>query len=284
MSEQAKADALKNMDAPVSGTTYGWIDIPSEDLPHGGRLYPDTWKFRILPAITSHVRHFSSLDEENPFSVVTTLNNLIKTNVRIIDNDKVLTGDNINESDRFFFVLKVKEYTGMTKTITYEHKCNAGSCNHVNQVTLMAAKLKFTELTDKAKKYLNNGSFVIETKSLGTLVYRPTTIKESIKLQTYIVDCEKNKVEYENNFTKIYPFLRTDDQSEIKDLYNTYLGLSKSKYDIYFTLASKEFDIRTLNEVDSKCESCDCRLSAPIQFPDGLPNIFSADNIYDELL
>lgn len=261
----------------------GWIDIDRTKLSYGGRLYPSTWQFKVRPATVAEIRHFSSLDEENPISVSSAMYDMIMSNVRITDGNKIVKSDRIYEYDQLYFLLLIHEYTGGTKSIVIEHVCQ--SCNTKNTVKLTSDKLQYEPLSEVAEKYLtNNGTFEVKTKSFGTLTYKPIMLKDSVKLREYMIDCHNNNRKFETMFTRMFPFLRTKDEYDAKELYQHYLALSKEKYGAIFNLVNKHFQIKALTTLNESCEQCESGIQPYIQFGTGLANIFIDDNVDGELL
>ena len=132
----------------------GWHEIPRDQLPYGG-LYPSTWTFRHRAALGKEVAFFSTINPEDPFSVLEGMNLIITTCVEIVDQKdghKVNT-DMINEMDRLFFVLKVRDLTMPEREnqLRIEDKCDNPNCRHINTVEVSSQTLVSKPMSDFAK-------------------------------------------------------------------------------------------------------------------------------------
>lgn len=269
--------------------TLGWQDIARKDIPYQGMLYPESYKFQVLPAATKDIRQYSSLDETNIISVSDALNRMIRTNVRIIDtaDNKVIPSTRIYEHERFFWILLIQTYTGGTKTITFEHMCEEDSCQHMNQVSITPYKLMYSKMSAKMLQRWDavKGYASILTKTLGEFKYRPITLDESIKVSEFMIKRRQNKKPYEANFSKLLPFIRQlDKKNNVSDLYSSYIELRPQVLSFLMRLSGHDFDVRAEQTLEESCEKCECGIYPTIQFPDGIANIFFDDNVDDELL
>lgn len=262
----------------------GWIPIDRTKLSYGGILYPSDWEFSVRPAETSEIRHYSSLDETSPISVSSAMYDILMSNVRIIDGNRIIKSDQIYEHDQLFFLLLVHEYTGNSKTITLEHKCQ--NCDHTNMIILRSYGLQYTKMDDKALSNVNPETGLIEfkTKSFDTITYKPITLRDSKKIVDYITECRRNNQKYEKTFADIYPLLRQNDAQTAKSLYDSYLSLNKEKLSLLLSMKRKMLDIRAENTISDECEKCDSGIQTTVQFEAGLANIFFDDNLDSELL
>ena len=272
-------DAVEN----VGSSNIGWIDVDKTKLSYGGRLYPSSWSFKVRPATVAEIRHFSSLNENDPISVSSAMYDMLVSNVRITNGTSIVKSDSIYEHDQLYFLLLIHEYTGGTKTIEIEHVCQ--SCQTKNVLKLHSEKLEYEKLSPAAEKYLTaNGNFDVLTKSFGALHYKPITLNDSLRLREYMIECRRNNTKFEINFNKVFPFIRTKNEYEVKELYQEYLALSKEKYGTIFNLVNKHFQIKALTTISDTCTQCESGIQTYIKFGSGLSNIFIDDNVDDELL
>ena len=130
--EQSKLDAFlarsnshKNQDAsPIS---QGWIPIDREEMGIRSIFYPESWEFMIRPATVQAIKNWTAIDEERPDVVNNVFNEIIKTCVKIVTNsDQGASWAQLRSWDRFWFVLKVREYTYAQgqNNIEFEDECS----------------------------------------------------------------------------------------------------------------------------------------------------------------
>lgn len=281
----------KNINESSSTKSDGglWHDIARKDMSYGGVMYPVNWEFQVKAGNVKDVRHWSSIDETNPISVNNHMNDLMNTNVRIIDTTgerrKVVSSDKIFEMDRFQFILFVHTYSGMTTKLTYKATCGeTDSCKAPQDVTLTPFNLQYSELSVRALEYMTaEDGIVFETKSHGKVSYKPITIEWSKKFSDFNKKALQSGDEIEQNFIRLLPFLM-DDVSTIQTLYQKYLGIGEKLFGFYMQTLKKHLDIRALGEISFKCTTCDQEGIAPVKFPNGLANLFFADDVDDEFI
>lgn len=295
MEETSKLDALDKIEKTAPKSIYegidltkqenflGWLDIDRSAISYGGRLYPKSWKFQVKPAKVKEIRHFSAIDESNPISVTDSLNQMIMSNVRILDGNTVIPSSNLYEHDRFQFILFIHAYSGTATAIKYAHKCS--NCDNELEVSLTPFVLRFKELSETATKYLtSSGKFEISTKSFGKKIYQPITIDMSTKIKDFVTEKYRTDDDYERNFIKLLPFIYVQNKSLAEIYVDKYLSLSEKEYSVLYTLADKHFDIGAKNEISVECNKCNNGGVAPIKFPNGIRSIFINDDISDELI
>ena len=89
----------------------GWIDVDRSFLGERAKFYPEDWNFKIRPATVEAIRNWSTIDEENVNSIDDVFNEILKYCLSIKTSMGVKPWQAINNWDRFFFVLLVREYT-----------------------------------------------------------------------------------------------------------------------------------------------------------------------------
>jgi hypothetical protein len=270
-----------DLNTNTEASPIGWIDVDRSELSYRGELYPSQWKFKVRPALVHEIQHYSSLDETNPISVSSSIRNMILSNVRIMDGNRVIKSDNIYEHDQLFFLLKIHEFTGGTKTLTIDH---VAPCGHRNVFNLVASALRYSELSDKGLEYLTtDGKFIIKTKTLGKFEYKPLTLHDSQRLGDYLIAANRRGDKINQNFTKMYGFLRSDDQETVEEVYQKMVSLKKEQYGFILTMKQKYLDIHAETDLTSTCTECESGIQTQIRFSSGLANIFFDDDIDSEL-
>lgn len=283
MSENSKIAALNDMDNRSDVSMFQWHDIDRKLLPFEGRLYPSSYQFQIKPALVKEIRMFSELDENNPMSIVKAFRELLRTNLRILDNGTVISSMNVLDQHQLFFILLIREYSDTGKVLTMKHTCK--SCDYENELLLSSDLLQYTEPSEKAWTYLKEtGVFEIDTKTHGRIYYKPTTLADTQAISEFVIDLKQREERYESNFGLLFPFIRKTKVYKIAELYQEYLSMKRERFSFLLSLQKKHFDIRPKTEVESVCSSCECGILCKIEFRGGLANIFIANNVDDELL
>ena len=87
----------------------GWIAIDRALLGVRDYFYPEDWQFLVRPATVEVVRNWSMLDENNGNSIDDVFNEILKYCLSIKTSTGTRPWQDINNWDRFFFVLLIRE-------------------------------------------------------------------------------------------------------------------------------------------------------------------------------
>jgi hypothetical protein len=90
----------------------GWIPINRDDLGVRSSFYPESWEFFVKPATMQAIKNWTAIDESRPDQVNKVFDEIIKQCVKIDTHSTQGAGwAQVNSWDRFWFILKVREYT-----------------------------------------------------------------------------------------------------------------------------------------------------------------------------
>ena len=67
-----KSESWKNQNSrqeEQAGVEIGWKPFPAENLPSRGMFYPDGTTFAIRAASVAEIRHFSTIDDNDPLDL-----------------------------------------------------------------------------------------------------------------------------------------------------------------------------------------------------------------------
>lgn len=282
--ESVKTDEVQTLDTPISG----WLNVDREKLPYKGKLYNEDYRFQVKPITTSTIKKYSAMDENNPLSVAEGLDSVVMNHIRVLDgNRKIPTREAIYENDRFFFTMLVHTYSGAPTSLTFDYVCDSDSCGHKQDVNITPYNLIYTELSDKGGDWLNKkGGFDIETKSFGTVKYRPLNLEQSREITDYIVDKKrKDKVNIEKQFLEFAPLIyhTMPKGFTVKETYQKYLSETgdQKKLSLYKRIVEL-CDHKLTMEIKGTCEKCKRPFRTPISSLAGLRDIFFVHDIDEE--
>ena len=114
-SDQASLDGFLNRSKKSEEEVKigdGWIPLNREEMGIRSIFYPEPWEFYIKPATVSAIKNWTGIDEERPDQVHKIMNEICKSCIKI--DTHMIDGagwTQINSWDRFWFILKVREYT-----------------------------------------------------------------------------------------------------------------------------------------------------------------------------
>lgn len=281
----ANGESIENAIEPQTG----WIDIDRSKISYGGMLYPQSYRFQVKTVNVGTIKYFSTLDENNVLSVNDALTFVIDKHIRVLDGNRALKSlDVIYEHDRFFFVMLVHTFSGAPTALTYETKCTHEKCNCVQEVSITPYNLSWKEIPEKGQTYINpkTGAFVIPSKNLGTLNYRPLTLSESGELTEFMLSSRRNGEDIEKFFLQAAPFIVSSAaKKDAASVYQEYLQISNDskKVSLFLHILKEIIVFGQLLEIEVTCKKCSRPFRAQISSVKGLGNIFLTNDIADEL-
>lgn len=289
--EQSKLDAFlarsnshKNQDSsPIS---QGWIPIDREEMGIRSIFYPESWVFMIRPATVQAIKNWTAIDEERLDVMNDVFNEIIKTCVKIVTNsDQGASWAQLKSWDRFWFVLKVREYTyaqGQTN-IEFEDECS--SCNE--EITYkLTSKGLFYEFPDKdlVEKYWDGEVWKIDPKEYDVnyqpiTLYTPTLGKDEAIINWAIA---KRRVggKVDENFIKFLTWMLPKPIADMQLLDRQIQKLYKEykNWDLdMFSFMNDVVNNITINQSEKLRVTCPCcgqEATSTVQFPNGIKVLF----------
>lgn len=282
-------------EVPVYETVNGYRILANESLPYEGKLYPSTWKFSYRCPTTDEVAEFSTIDERDTPKIQDAITNLIKKCYVIVDvnEEKQISSSQINDGDRLFFFLKLREY--YMQDIPIEFPIISQNFQEPLQVNLMAHNLIFKPIKDKLLECYNGRKWSISVEKFGLkepIVFLNPTLEISQRIFKYMVnkyreanDQKKeklNKDEFDRKFLLLLPFLYDEGNEKIESLHLKYKSIQKNEklLKAYLTIATKmihtneEYLIINYQGEEEKTD---------IKFPGGWKNIFIDNKSFEDL-
>lgn len=274
---------------PVYGNTImdGWIPIDRGEMGIRSLFYPSDWEFRVKPASVVAIRNWSSIDEENVAALNNVLNEIIRTCVSINSDMGKISWEKINSWDRFWFIMKVHEYTFKTgeHKIEFDDECN--ECGETLKFTLKAANL-FYEFPDdevidrcwnavKGLWDIRPNDYGVNHKPLSLFI--PTLGKDAAIVQWLFAQNQSGK-KIDEVFIKFLPFMleRASKDSnilnkQIKDCYNEFNSWDEEMF-IFMDEVIRNITINPSEKLTKKCEHCGGEVCSNVRFPNGIKQLF----------
>lgn len=287
-----KDDARERVDEAIAAAgpiRGGYIELDAGEMGERAEFYPSGWKFYIKPATVDDIKNWSSIDEERIDQINDVFNEIIKSCVKVADENGVTVGWNkINSWDRFWFLLKIREYTfdKGEKEIRYEETCP--ECDQPVEYSLTAASLLF-DLPDRAvidrhwdrerrewmvnpKDYDVNGPVIH--------FYAPTLEKDAAIFQ-WLMKRQQEGKKINETFVKFLPWMLAKVSRDEKVTERFILeceGTYKMWNTDMFSLADevlRNIQIVPAERLRTICPHCGEEVSDPIRFPNGIRGLFT---------
>lgn len=269
----------------------GWLEVDRALLGDRDKYYPVDWQFRIRPATVEAIRNWSTIDENNPNSVDTVFDEILKSCLSIRTSNGPLPWSQIYTWDRFFFVLLCREYTFQKGEAKVEFTRTCPNCGVDVVFSLNSQSLMYDMPDEELLKmfdadercwHIFPADYDVEWKDPEVTLYLPTREKDNA-IKDYIF----NKVQQDRNakmdrvFFKFLPWMLPKISKDVN------LAASQiRKAEIEFKSWDAEmfsFMDEVINNITitpattmiATCESCGEEATAPIQFPDGIASLFT---------
>jgi hypothetical protein len=268
----------------------GWIPIDRGDMGIRSQFYPESWQFRVRPADVKAIKNWSSINEENLAVVNNVMNEIVKSCISIFDTETqmAVSWDKLNSWDRFWFVLKVREYTFVNgeQAMEFDEECdNCGSNIHF----ILRSENLFYEFPDAevVDRHWNAGTrywdidpkdYDVDYKKVKLFV--PTLGKDTAILQWLYAQNEAGK-SIDETFVKFLPYLleRAPKDSSlldrmIKDCQSEFKRWDTETF-LFFDEVRRNITINPSEKLSMKCPNCGEEVRSTVRFPNGIKYLFA---------
>ena len=271
----------------------GWVPISRDELGKRSQFYPENWEFRVRPATVESIKNWSAIDDARIEQLNSVYNEIIKSNVSIKSGDQTISWQNLISWDRFWFILKVREYTfskGETQ-LTYTEECP--ECESEITYTLNPQTLNF-EYPDEdiVDKYWNSVDrcWVIDPRDYDVdndpiKLYIPTLGKEEQILQWIYAQVQSGK-KVDEQFVKYLPWLLKNASKDSSAL-DSQISLVQRQYkawslDMFLFMKDviNNISVVPLQTMRMKCPVCGEEVTSSVQFPNGIKSLFITESRY----
>ena len=284
LAKSSKHREKKDDETPIK---EGWIPIDRNEMKERSMFYPESWEFYIRPATVQAIKNWTAIDEERPDVVNNVFNEIIKTCVKINTNDgSSASWNEIKSWDRFWFILKVREYTyaqGQSK-VEFQDECS--ECSEEIDYNLTADGL-FYEFPDDdlIEKYWTGKCWSIDPREYDVdadpvLLYTPT-----IGRDVAIIEWATAKVraggKLDENFINFLmwllpPKFTKDVQQLDRQINSIYKEYKKWSIDMFSFMSDviRNITINQSEKLKIKCPFCGQEATSTVQFPNGIKVLF----------
>lgn len=264
----------------------GWIPVDREEMGVRKDFYPEEWEFFIRPATVQAIKNWTAIDEERPDVVNRVLNEICKSCIKIDTHSQAgASWAQINSWDRFWFVLKVREYTYAQGQSKVEFTDECSQCGEEMDFVLSSKGL-FYEFPDEdlVKKYWNGEVWNIDPKEYDVdgdniILYTPKLGKDEA-----IIEWATAKVraggKIDENFLKFLPWMFSKPLKDVQmmdrqftQLYKVYKGWSLDMFS-FMNDVINNITINQSEKLRMACPHCSQEAISTVQFPDGIKILF----------
>jgi hypothetical protein len=278
-----------------SGVEIGWKPFPTDNLPSAGMFYPEGSTFAIRAASVAEIRHFSTIDENDPLDLDDKLNMIVDKCLQIKFPDRHATWKDLKEEDRFCLIFAIRALTfknGENKLFV-NLKCGQtclGDGSYNEKIELNNDNFEYYSIEPKLMRYYSptERCFVIPSKEVGTLKLYIPSLGVTTFIKNYLREKAKKGEFFDKTFMKVAPFMfgdwRTMTEAVYKRTEQDSFGWNNKKLSVMLKLVELiRFGVKT--KLTRQCDKCGADVSAPLSFPGGVKSLFLyGDNALDDIL
>jgi hypothetical protein len=273
----------KREEASIS---QGWIPIDRNEMGIRSIFYPESWEFYIRPATIQAIKNWTAIDEERPDVLNNVFNDIIKTCVKIDTHESTGAGwAQIKSWDRFWFILKVREYTSSQDNNKIEFSDDCSECSSEIYYSLTSNNL-FYEFPDEdlIEKYWYDGQWEIDPREYDVdhepiTLYTPTLGKDEAIIEWATAKVH-NKQKVDETFVKfliwMLPKVIKDPammDRHIQNLYKEYKSWDLDMFNFMNDVVNN-ITINPSEKLRVTCPHCGQEATSTVQFPNGIKVLF----------
>lgn len=276
-------------------TIVGFVPISRESLPSKSLFYDNDIAVTIKAATTAEIKHYSSMDDEDPMEVNRHVADILNTCCKVIKGDSVeLSYKDLSDFDKVytFFAIRDRTFLAHKRESNLTNKSECPHCGHKNSKNISNETFGYYDIPKSVMKYYNEleRCFVLSDESLGKeplKIYVPT-VGVTEKIVDYIRRKEIEKQSGEGGYynandltiimytTPDWRFIDDKDKyikSRLRELENW-----KEERYLLATEMTKRLKIGIKPTISYKCEKCGGEIKAAIRFQ-RWGTLLSAENI-----
>jgi hypothetical protein len=273
--------------ARPSDEVLGWHVLDLEDLPSKGKFYPADTVIKIRSAKAAEIRHFSTMDENNYIDMEEKLNSIVESCSQFNAGDKRMSYKDILEEDRIILLLSIRDLSFPEPENKLMLKGKTEKTKKTVDIELAVKNLIPSVIDEQIEKYYSakERTYVIKTKSAGTLKMKPPTIGIMQEITQYLKDRQEKDQDFDKAFIQVLPYMQDDWRSlnlqKIFTMEMEYKGWNEKKFMVVYRLAERmKIGVQTELETTFDGESA----KAPLDFPGGIKSLFIISDLAGELL
>lgn len=271
----------------------GWMPVDRNLLGERNIFYPEDWEFSIRPATVEAIRNWSIIDEKNGNLIDDVFTEILKYCLSIKTKNGVVSYQSINNWDRFFFVLLIREYTFIKGESKIEYVEQCPYCESDVTFTLNTQALMFDMPDESVYKYYNreNRTWEIdpadfEVPSDGPIVLYVPTLEKEMNIKQWMIGeyTENEKKKFDQVFHKFLPWICPKISKDF-NIARTQIRKAEMLFKSWDTEMFSFMDdvlrniiVTPSTDISAVCPSCGEVATSRIRFPNGLSSLFNVVN------
>lgn len=267
----------------------GWIPVNRELMGIRSLFYPAEWEFYVKPATMNAIKNWTAIDESRPDQVNKVFNEIIKQCVRIDTHSPQGAGwAQINSWDRFWFILKVREFTFVTGESKVEFDDVCQECGSDLKYTLTADALHYAFPDENLiQDYWTGTTWQVDPSEYDVdhepiTLYTPKLGKDDAIIE-WATEQHREKKKLDENFIEFLVWMLDKPSRDMQMLDRQIQKLYKEykSWDVDMHLFMKDvinnITINPSENLSMRCPHCGQETVSAVQFPDGVQALFGSN-------
>jgi hypothetical protein len=261
-----KAQSHIQMEELSAASESPWKLLDLATLPSSGLFYPEGAELLLRSAKTKEIRHWSTIDENDPIDVREKINFILNscTKFKVRGVVAPLNFNDFLEVDRYHILFRIYELTfpNQENKLWAYIKCENAQCGHTNQTQVTSKNLLGFKYPEELMKWYSptEKCFVVPSEKLGeTLRFHLPTIGMSARFRQKRKDEQQKGMESDDSFYAHGPYLVKDwrkiDLQQLSDLKMHSLDWSENKFVVIHKF-TELLEKAKINKAASVCEKC----------------------------
>jgi hypothetical protein len=290
---QAWQDQNSRSNEPDTMINIGWKPFPSDSLPSRGMFYPDGTTFAIRAASVAEIRHFSTIDENDPLDLDDKLNMIVDKCLQIKFPDRHASWKDLKEEDRFCLIFAIRAITFINgeNKLFVNLKCGQtclGDGSYNEKIELNNDNFEYYNIEPKLMRFYSQGErcFIVPS-DMGPIKLFIPSLGVTTFIKNYLRDKARKGEFYDKTFIKVAPFMfgdwRTLSDAIYKNAERDSFGWNSKKLSAMLKLVELiRFGVKT--KLTRSCDKCGAEVSSPLSFPGGIKSLFLHGDSFGDAL
>ena len=264
----------------------GWIPVDRASMGVRSMFYPSEWEFFVKPATMQAIKNWTAIDETRPDQVNKVFDEIVKQCVKIDTHNPQGAGyAQVNSWDRFWFILKVREYTFTTgeSKIEFEDECTECGQNLIFNLTADSLHYEFPD-ESLIESYWNGKEWVIDPREYDVdhdpvILYTPKLGKDSMIID-WAVAKQREGGKIDENFIEFLVWMIDKPSRDLAMFDRQVMKLYKEykEWDVdmfgFMRDVVRNITINPSENLAARCPHCGQETISGVQFPDGISKLF----------
>lgn len=273
----------RSEDQISQGNQIGWQKIPIKDLPTMGLFYPEGTEVTIRAASAGEIRHWSTIQESDPYALDDMLNYVLERCVGFKTPGQYSSWKDIKEIDRFYILLAIREYTFVKGENQLQVKTSESKTINVSK-----EMIDFISIDERLMKYYDSQKrcFVLKFKNGREIEASIPSVGVTSFLKNYVIRKQNSNQGMDMDFITFAPFLIKDWRGLNDKVYEQMVIESNrwSISEVSVLTHVKDLFVEVVDPVIKYTDEGGAERTAPLNFRGGIKSIFLISDPFGELV